>query len=214
MSRIHIIEILNNWCKKFKDLVQTIGIITAIVIVFFTWENTIISKKLLEITQRQEDNKEYPILEFHIIDSLSEIKISTINEDIRIQRIRAFFPKIIFNKNDEEWIIEHPDLTLHLTVFKNRMAEIADKNIHNDFNTIVIGDFMFPVGFEINYIQYGKSKVINGLYVIEGMVQKNTYSKILLKGILFDHYSTEKEIKIELDTLGKMCKDKLFEQQN
>lgn len=214
MSRIHIIEILNNGCKKYKDLVQTIGIITAIVVVFFTWENTIISKKLLEITQRQEDNKEYPILEFHIIDSLSEIKISAINEDIRIQRIRAFFPKNIFNKNDEEWIIEHPDLTLHLTVFKYRMAEIADKNIHNDFNTIVIGDFMFPVGFEINYIQYGKSKVINGLYVIEGMVQKNTYSKILLKGILFDHYSTEKEIKIELDTLGKMCKDKLFEQQN
>lgn len=75
---------------------------------------------------------------------------------------------------------------------------------------IAIGDFNFPVGFEINYIQYGKSKVINGLYVIEGIVQKNIYSKILLKGIFFDHYSTEKEIKIELENLGNIYKDRLF----
>lgn len=213
MRKIHIIERLNYWCKRYKDLIQTIGIITAIVVVFFTWENTIISKKLLKITQEQQDNKEYPILEFHVIDSLDQIRISAINEDIRIQRIRAFFPKNIFNKDDDEWIIEHPALTLYLAVFKYKLAEIAEENIYNDSNTVVIGDFGFPVGFEINYIQYGKSKVINGLYVIEGVVQKNTYSKILLKGILFDHYSTEKEIKIELENLGKIYKDRLFRQQ-
>lgn len=200
---------LNKICKQYKPLIETIGIVIALLILFLTFRSTSISNKLLKLSQQQEYNKQLPIWDFEIIDSLNLVKLKPYSSDIKIQTATAFFSKKLFGENNK-WPIDQPNHFLYLTMFKYNVAEQFKKHVKPNTNYYQISDRnTMPVGLIINYIQYGQQRVVYVLFGIQYLVLRNGDGepKITIKGVLFDEYLNEKKLMQSVDSITEQVLD-------
>lgn len=195
---------LNEFCKEFQPLFQTIGISSAVVVLLLTLYSTVISRKSLNLLLQQEQNKQIPIWRWNIDDSISTVSLEPHNPDIVIQNADAYFQKELF-EGQQNWSLISPNHVLHLKVFKSVAADLfKKKNEYNpDFNTYSERNSI-PFGLEVNYIQYGTVRIIKGIFAIQYDVLRVSKEPVIrIRGVVFLRYLEPTEsLRRELELIS------------
>ncbi|HVS90610.1 MAG TPA: hypothetical protein VHE59_01165 [Mucilaginibacter sp.] len=194
---------INNFCKTYKPLIETIGILIALVLLVFTFWSTLISRDILRLSQQQEFNKQLPIWDFAVNDTSDIISVKPFSPDVKIQIANAYFPSKIFRQ--KQWPIDPPDFKLYLLMFKFDIAALFKNTFPYDKNVIDIAPRgAAPVLLEINYIQYGESRTVWGLFEIQYLIERSSLEpKVQLKGMFFLKYCNKQEGLNELESLAE-----------
>jgi hypothetical protein len=187
-ARRSVLKRINASVIEYQPLIQTAGILAGIVILCLTWWTASVSNRALILSLQQEANKQLPIWDFEVKDSLEIIRLKPFSPDIKIQFANAYFSKKVFDSLD--WPLDPPSFELHLTVFKYDVGQLFRKNFaysKDHFSILPRGGA--PVLMEINYIQYGEARTVYGLFVIQYMIVDGRYEpKINLQGLIFIGY--------------------------
>ena len=186
---------LNIITKRFSSLIQTLGILSGIVILILTYWSTIISQQNLQLSISQYNRNQLPIREFVMDDSLKTATMKPFTEGVKIQWANAIYPETLMDSTI--WEIDPPKFELNLWLFSELMVEQFEEIVEWKDGYFQIGSRnTYPVGIEINYVQYGQSRIVKGIFAIEFQVyrsEKNN-TKVVLKGIHFDRYLNSDEI--------------------
>ena len=203
MKKMKILEKINACLGKNKPLIETIGIIGGVFVLILTLHSTMLTRHSLELALKQDKDNQLPVWDWEINDSLSFVILHSTNPNIKIQMADAYFPKEIFG-NSAEWALNQPDYKLHLNAFKSIIANAIRQKFKYDEDYVIIGDRgFFPLGLEINYIQYGTARNVKGIFAIQfTMIRSEEFPTIQIDGILFDHYlSSKQNLKETIDKL-------------
>ncbi|MEL1253786.1 hypothetical protein AAEO57_08365 [Flavobacterium sp. DGU38] len=204
----NLIKDLNSICTSYKPLLETIGIIVGLYLIYLTYVSVEISNEQLKITQKQEYQKQLPIWQFEIDDSLSIAKLKPFSQDVKLEQATGYFPKNLFFKNSNKWEIDQPNFELHLTMFKAYAEQLIERNmVFKDSTVSVAMRNNFPIGIDLNYVQFGELKETQAIFAIQySWVASSKYDiKIHLDGIKFTKYIYNNENL--MDELEKISKD-------
>ena len=94
---------INSFCEKFQPLLQTIGFIFGLYLIYSTYQSMNISNEQLKIayeelniTKKQEIQKQLPIWQFEVNDTLSIATLSPFSPDVKLEQATAHFSKKLF----------------------------------------------------------------------------------------------------------------------
>lgn len=201
------IKQLNKICNKYQPTLQAIGIVVGLYLIYLTYQSVQISNNQLQLSLKQESQRELPIWNFEINDSLSLAKMRPFTSDVKLEIATAHFSQDLFFKNSTEWNIDAPNFNFHLTVLKSYLEQLVLANSkHNDSIVSIADRNMIPVGIETTYIQYGQVRNANAIFAIQyTWVRSNKYSAdITIDGIRFMKYLHSNEnLNQELDKIIK-----------
>ncbi len=197
-----IFEKINESCQKYLPTIEVLGIIAGIAILGLTYWSTLISRDLLSITIQQEQNKILPIWDWKIIDDDDKVQIFPFQEGIKIQRANAYLPKKLMDDN-VDWDINPPEFYLHLNMLKSAIEDYVMENMDYNSDKIAIStQNAIPFGVVIDYIQYGRTRRIHGVYALQfTMMRTEMRPDINIDGVIFEEYVSEKELKKRVDKL-------------
>ncbi len=197
-----IFESINEFCQKYRPTIEVFGILTGIAILGLTYWSTLISRDLLSITIQQEQNKILPIWDWKIIDDDDKVQIFPFQEGIKIQRASAYLPKKLMDDN-VDWDINPPEFYLHLNMLKSAIEDYVMENMDYNSDKIAIStQNAIPFGVVIDYIQYGTTRRIHGVYALQfTMMRTEMRPDINIDGVIFEEYVSEKELKKRVDKL-------------
>ncbi len=191
---------LNLLSEKFQHLIQTVGIVVGLYLIYLTYFSVKISNEQLKISQRQEYQKQLPIWQFDIIDSEAVARLRPFSQEVKLEQATGYFPSKLFFKKSTVWEIDPPNFDLHLTLFKLYMGNLIKENFaYTDSMISLAMRNSFPVGIEFSYVQFGESKSVKAIFAIQyGWIRVSQEDvKIELKGVQFMRYLSQKEILME-----------------
>ncbi|PBI86090.1 hypothetical protein BSF41_35740 [Flavobacterium sp. ACN2] len=199
------IKKLNKICDNYQPTIQAIGIIVGLYIIYLTYKSVEISNYQLQLSLKQESQKELPIWHFEINDSTSIAKMKPFTEDVKLEIATAYFSEKLFFKKSNKWNIDGPDFNFHMTMLKAYLEKLVLANSTHKDSIVSISDRnMIPVGIEVSYIQYGQVKTANAIFAIQyTWIRNDEYSvDIKIDGIRFMRYLYGNENMIqELDKI-------------
>ena len=189
---------INTICDKYQPLLQTSGIIVGLYLIFLTYSSVkisndqlLISSEQLKISQNQEIQKQMPIWQFDVNDSLSFATLSPFSPDVKLEQATAYFSNNQFFDNSKRLKIDQPNFNLNLKQFKSFTEKMVLKNTkYSDSTLSVAMRNDFPVGIEINYVQFGELKSINAIFVIQytSVRTSEKYVHVKVDGVKFNRY--------------------------
>ena len=205
---------INTSCEKYQPLLQSMGVIVGLYLIYSTYQSINISNKQLEISneelqiiRKQEVQKQLPIWEFKVNDSLSLATLNPFTPDVKLEQATAFFSEKHFFEKLTIWKIDQPKFNLNLNVFKSYAEYFILKNTKYIDSTLTVGmRNEFPVGIDINYVQFGELKNIKAIFTIQytSLRTSEKYVKIKIDGIRFNRYIYKGEnLMNELDEIIK-----------
>lgn len=203
-----VLDEINKTCKKYEHLLQTVGIVVGLYLLFLTYKSVDISNEQLKILQKQEVQKQLPIWEFEIDDKEETAKLKSFTQDVKLEEATAYFSEKLFYKKSCVWEIDQPEFKFHLTLFKSYIENLIIKNYTYDPKYISIASRNhFPVGIEIGYVQFGERRQVSAIFSIEYIWTRSSEESVdvNLKGIKFIEYlnsdnTIEKELKTIIDS--------------
>ena len=205
---------INTSCEKYQPLLQSMGVIVGLYLIYSTYQSINISNKQLEISneelqiiRKQEVQKQLPIWEFKVNDSLSLATLNPFTPDVKLEQATAFFSEKHFFEKLTIWKIDQPKFNLNLNIFKSYAEYFILKNTKYIDSTLTVGmRNEFPVGIDINYVQFGELKNIKAIFTIQytSLRTSEKYVKIKIDGIRFNRYIYKGEnLMNELDEIIK-----------
>jgi hypothetical protein len=209
---INTIREINSKCEKYQPLLQTLGVLFGLYLIYSTYlsvnisnEQLRVSNEQLKITRNQEIQKQLPIWQFDIDDSSAIAKLSPFSSDVKLEQATAHFSNKLFFNKLTRWKIDQPNFNLNLKVFKSYAEQFILKNTKYIDSTISVGMRNdFPIGVEIDYVQFGELKNINAIFTIQytSVRTSESYVKIHIDGIRFNRYIYKgEELMSELDKI-------------
>jgi len=88
---------LNNKCKEYKALIETIGIFAGVILVLYTYKSVSITQKQI----REEHLKELPLWNIHVLDDENRfyLNLALISADAQLQQeAKVILPGELFPK--------------------------------------------------------------------------------------------------------------------
>ncbi len=206
------IDYLNSICDKYQPLLQSIGFLFGLYLIYSTYQSINISNEQLKIAyeelniiKKQEIQKQLPIWQFNVNDTLSIATLSSFSPDVKLEQATAYFSKKLFFDEQTRWKIDQPKFNLKLKVFKKYAEQFILKNTKYSDSTISVGMRNdFPIGIEINYVQFGELKNIYAIFTIQytSVRTSKDYVKIHIDGVRFNRYIyKDEELLNELDKI-------------
>jgi len=173
----------NSFCKSYQHLIQAIGILVGLYLIFLTYQQ-------LQLAKQQEYQKQLPMWEFDITDSLSIAKLRPFSQDVKLEEATAFLPDKYFKK-DNEFYLDQPNFELYLTMFKDSLGKLISAN----YNNMSVGiRTHFPIGIKMSYVQFGELRTVEAIFAIHFRWWKFSDSTTIeLHGIKFVKYISRGE---------------------
>lgn len=154
--------------KQYSSVFNIFGYIIALATLIITAHSAISSKKSLDLAILQYQESLLPTWNWTINDSLNILTPSSIDSQIEIEDIYAFFPTQIVGEDFE--LDMHPtDNSLHITMLKGmaeRHLEKIFKNKTIDKNEIICSSLGIPTYMRIIYIHKGQRKIVNEIFIL------------------------------------------------
>jgi hypothetical protein len=173
----------NSFCKTYQHLIQAIGIFVGLYLIFLTYQQ-------LQLAKQQEYQKQLPMWEFDIIDSLSTARLRPFSQDIKLEEATAYLPDKYFGK-DNRTFLDQPNFELYLTTFKDTLSKLISANYDNSSLGLRIH---FPIGIKISYVQFGEMRTAEAIFAIHFRWWKISDSTTIeLHGIKFVKYISSGE---------------------
>jgi len=188
---INIFGKLNAICKSYEHLLQTLGIVVGLYLIYLTYFSVKISNEQLKISQKQEYQKQLPIWEFDIDDNTKTAKLRPFSTDIKLEQATAYFSDKLFYRKSCNWEIDQPDFLFHLTLFNLYVEQLILANTSYDTSYVSIAlRNNFPVGLELTYVQFGELRTVYAIFSIQYTWVRSNESnvKLTLNGIKFTKY--------------------------
>ncbi|VXB58204.1 conserved hypothetical protein [Flavobacterium sp. 9AF] len=203
---------INSICDTYQPLLQSIGFMLGLYLIFSTYQSINISNEQLKIAyeelniiKKQEIQKQLPIWEFEVNDSLSFAHLKPFSPDVKLEQATAYFSKKLFYNKLTKWKIDQPKFNLNLSAFKSYATKFILENTKYSDSTLSVGMRNdFPIGLEISYVQFGELKNIYAIFTIQytSVRTSKNYVSIHLDGIRFNRYIYNDENLIsELDQI-------------
>jgi len=206
---------LNKISKKYQPLINSLGIILALIGIYFTFFQTIQSNNELRRSIYKFNGEQYPTVKFETLDKkLGILKISILQSDMLFQLSKVTHHDSLASGH-QEIIRLHDSIWYNANLFaffkfdKKINARFQKIMKSENFNSYI--NIRTPVLMEINYVKYGESRVVNGMFDLEFSyfkdymnVSENYESEI--RAIYFNKYLEPEENKKEI-----LNKQKVFE---
>ena len=202
-----ILNKTNSFCKSYQHLIQAIGILVGLYLLFLTYVSINISNEQLRLSKQQEYQKQLPMWQFDIADSLSVARLRPFSQDVKLEEATAYFPDLYFKK-DNEFFIDQPNFELHLTIFKDYVEKLVSANYSDSIVSVGIRSH-FPIGIKMSYVQFGELRTVEAVFAIHFLWIRFSESsiKIQVQGIKFVKYIIPGE-KL-MPVLNKFSRDDL-----
>ncbi|MGL5015067.1 MAG: hypothetical protein ACRC6V_12395 [Bacteroidales bacterium] len=198
-----ILQGVNSGLKTYKPIIDALGVTVGIGMVILTWNTIRITQKSLELSQKQYSDIQVPVWDWDIKDSLSMVTLKSTSANIRVQIAEAYFPKSLFERSSIS-TLSQPDFNFHLSTFREKISDLFRESSRYDSSTpqMLYGN-LFPFGLDVNYIQYGESRSVRGIFGIQyTIVQEVDSPRIIINGIIFQNYiDSNQDLRREVDKL-------------
>lgn len=162
---------LNKKLKKHQPLINSVGILLALIGIYFTFFQTIQSHNELRRSVYKFNGEQYPTVKFETLDKKTGIlKISILQTDMLFQSSRITHHDSLASGH-QEIIMLHDSIWFNVKLFSyfkfDKEINIRFKKMmsDNDFNSFI--NIRTPVLMEINYVKYGESRIVNGIFDLE-----------------------------------------------
>ncbi len=175
--------------NKNKNTIHFFGIITALITLIFTCNNTRQTKKSIELSYKQYEEMVSPIWKISVINETNNIdyeklRIVSNNNLIVLNSAEIFFG---INEKLDSLIILKPE---------NWNTNYLKRQILIDIENYYLGDQYFwsfyscvPVCVKFSYYQHGQAKIIKAFYKLNIRIYlKNETTKISFKSFEFLRY--------------------------
>lgn len=196
---------VNKICDNYQPLLQAMGIVVGLYLLYLTYQSVEISNNQLQLALKQDSQKELPIWKFEINDSLSYAQMLPFSPEVKLEMATAYFPKNLFFKNSTIWNIDSPEYKFHLITLKSYLEKMVLANsTYKDSVISLASRNDIPVGIETSYVQYGQLKNAKAIFDIQyTWVRSNEYTAdITINGIRFKKYLVRNEnLDAELETI-------------
>ena len=200
---MNIIDYINDICKKYQPLIRSLSVFVGLYIIYLTYstvkisnDQLMISAEQLKISQIQEIQKQLPIWEFDVNDTLSIATLSPFSPDVKLEQATAYFSNKISFNNSNKLKIDPPSFNLNLKDFKSFIKkQVLETTQYSDSTLSVATRLDFPLGIEFNYVQFGELKSKNAIFVIQytSIRTSEHYVDVKIDGVKFNRYLYEGE---------------------
>lgn len=189
--------------KKYSPIFNLLGYIIALITLMITAYSAISAKKSLNLAILQYQESLLPTWSWTINDSANLLTIHSLDSQIEIEEVCAFFPTQIVGKG-YEWNMAPFDNSLHVVVLKGNLESYFNeffKNVTIREDEILYSTIAIPTFMQISYIHKGQRKIVNEIfslrcefvYDIERPIQI-MFSKMYLEGYLQSIEEGQEEI--------------------
>lgn len=166
-----MLEKLNKKADKYQPLINTVGIFLAVIGIYFTFLQTIQTNNELRRSNYKFNAEQLPTAKFETLDKkLGILRVSFLQSDMLLQLCRVTHHDSLIGGH-QEMIRMHDSIWFNSALFSyfkwdekinNKFQDLMKKN---KFNSYV--NLRTPVLLEFNYIKYGESRIVNGIFELE-----------------------------------------------
>lgn len=190
-----MLKTVNKYCKEYKPIIDTLGIIAGLIILILTYVNINIIKEQYEYDKEKNYIQSLPIAKF-IVDT-KRITVRLLSKEMNPQFYEMYLPGM-----KRKYYITPPKYSIDISHFVKSINSFYLKEI-GLFENINYSDENNPMPFsmKIYYEDKGIRKIYCGLYTCQhSIIKKGNDAKIQIISIhLIDNIFNEKQFKIAAD---------------